>query len=783
MERIIQRNWFLSISIAVLLLSFWLRWSGLSWQLPDTRFGDEEHIIRMTHRISLHHDPLIIRSKLGFWYCPAYNYLSLIVFKISDQVVVSTGLFPSHDLIPVWTHYLLGRTLSMLMSIGTIAVLMFMFKNVFGKLTALLAGVFLALNPVDLFRANIANSDTMAMLLGTLTLYLAFKLMTTKGWTLYLLSGAVYGAALASKLFTLGFFVPLVVGHVLAQTGDKLLSRLRNAVRDWRWLILPIAALGGYAIANPQSFLAAGAFLKDIQTGLISGYMGGENWTLKTAAELIDRLKNIYSNLLAPTPGFSFFALALALIGSIVLFIRRFRLGLMMLVTFISVNIFLLPTTVTYGRAHHYLVVVPICALLIGTALNALWEQVIRIRLVIFRLLLCGIIIMAAAFAVSEMFDNAIRVSNSKTGEGILSRRTDFRKWMIDNIPPGSRVAYDRYGTDLIPGYFDVVKKPGYEKGMDYYSNNFDYVIVSWDRINDYKVYQELFKREPMAIFEGSPFKTEIGMVSFKTRLAIYKMDRDESKHARMKNFYTETLPRKMGIESTFSDPSFENGDLLESWGVRLFQPYRAWKPKEWWGWEETYRPDGKNIEWWDGKDYLPHFEIEKVSDIRSDGKFSLHIMLAEERPMESIESAPLAKDKRLQIGQVIPYDFLDWLQYFSLDYYLGCNPAQDKPPGSIKLHFIAESIGGQYLNIETYVLYDSNEVQNPICGKWQTFKRNIKADFNKPFVRWKDIEFMIFFVEVENSEYGSLDIYIDNILTAETLVLRKFLNDPDRNK
>ena len=306
---------------------------------------------------------------------------------------------------------------------------------------------------------------------------------------------------------------------------------------------------------------------------------------------------------------------------------------------------------------------------------------------------------------------------------------------------------------------------------------------MSWDRINDYKVYQELIKCQPMAFFEGSPFKTEIGMVNFKPRLAIYKMDGDESNQARMRNFYTETLPRKMGMESTFNDPSFENGDLLESLGVRLFHPYRAWKPVEWWKWGEIYRPDGKPVEWWDGKNDPPHTLIERITDIHSDGRFSLHILLSEERPTESIESVPLAKDKRLQVGHVIPYDLLDWLQYFSIDYYLQCDPAQDKPPGSIKLHFIAESIGGQYLNIETYVLYDSSKGQNPTYNKWHTFNRNIKADFNKPFVRWKDIEFMIFFIEVENSEFGSLDIYIDNIQTAETLALGKFLNDPDRNR
>ncbi|HDZ26842.1 hypothetical protein LCGC14_1068760 [marine sediment metagenome] len=905
--KIIQRNWYIGASIAILLFSFWLRWSGVDWQLPDTTYGDEEAIIQMTHSIPFRGDLVIRGDKLGFWYCPAYNYLTGIVFNTFDFVVVGVGLFPSHDLIPVWTHYIVGRTISILFSVGTIFVLLFMFKNVFGKFTALLAGLFLALNGIDLHVSTMAKSDTMAMFLGTLTLYLAFKIMTTKGWSLYIVAGVVYGVAVASKLFTLGFFVPLIVAHLLAQTGDNLFSRLRNAVKDWRWIIFPIAALGGYAISNPQVITAAGTFLKEVPAKLIFGYMSESNREFKTVSELLHQMKRIYSNILAPTYSSSLLALALTFIGSVVLLIRQFKLGLMMLVTFISVNLFILPATAAYGTPYHYLVIVPICALLIGSAIDALWSSAIRIRLPLFRFLLCGIITIAMVLAVPGMLDKAIRVPNAKTGEGILSRRTDFRKWMIDHIPPGSRIAYDRYGTDLLPGYFDVVKKPGYDKRLDYYSKNFDYVLVSWDRIDDYKVYPELIKRQPMATFEAEGVK-------YMPRLAIYKMDRDESNQARMRNFYTETLPRKMEIESTFCDPSFENGDLLESWGVRLFHPYRAWKHIEWWKWEEIYKPHGKAIKWWNGKNNPPHSLIERASDIWSDGKFSLHIMLAEEKPnekvnllsegdstfetegqwiwhgshsasreadgnsyegkyalkvvsnglshewscvsltnecynynsgqpnkltfyaksvlgsktlrvrsgdgtwstltlsneyrrceivgstkeednillilegagvfyLDSVEFGPLPEDKRIQIGQVIPYDLLDGLQYFSIDYYLQCDPAQDKPQGSIKLHFIAESIGGQYLNIETYVLYDSSKGQNPTYNKWHTFNRNIKEDFNKPFVRWKDIEFMIFFVEVENSEFGSLDIYVDNIQTAETLVLRKFLNDPDRNR
>ena len=77
---------------------------------------------------------------------------------------------------------------------------------------------------------------------------------------------------------------------------------------------------------------------------------------------------------------------------------------------------------------------------------------------------------------------------------------------------------------------------------------------------------------------------------------------------------------------------------------------------------------------------------------------------------LDPVEFVHWTEDKRLLIGQIIPYDFLNWRQYFSIDYYLQCDPTQDKSPGSVKLYFVAESIGDQYLNIQTNVLYDSGE-------------------------------------------------------------------------
>ena len=143
--------WFFAACALIILLAFWIRWSGINWQLPDTPNGDEEALVQMSESIPY------IGGKLGFWYGPAYNYLSGIVFEIFDWSVVQLGIFPSRDLIPVWTHYYVGRALSILMSVSTIVVLLLLFKGIFGELTALFAGRFCVANEHALANTGLDN--------------------------------------------------------------------------------------------------------------------------------------------------------------------------------------------------------------------------------------------------------------------------------------------------------------------------------------------------------------------------------------------------------------------------------------------------------------------------------------------------------------------------------------------------------------------------------------------------------------------------------------------------
>jgi len=499
---------------------------------------------------------------------------------------------------------------------------------------------------------------------------------------------------------------------------------------------------------------------------MLFGYMGEGNRQYKTLADLMIRVRDIYLNLLSQARIPSLVALILALGGLIAVMIRQFKIGLLMLIAFLSASLFILPATAAYGSSHHYLVLVPLLGLWIGTAVQSGWELVLRIKVSFWRLSTHGILILAMTFAAGHLIKRAIRVPAIKTGGGLLSRSTDFRKWMIDHIPPGARIAYDRYGTDLVTGYFDVVKKSGYEEGLEYYRQNYDYVVMSAIRINDYKIFPELLKRSPLAVFDYEN-------VENMSRLAIYKLDGERPAQARLRNFYTETLPRQVNQSTTIGNPSFENDNLTEGWGVRFYGAGRDEQSRQW--------------QWWDPVHHPSWFLVEKSSEIRKEGAFSLCVNLIEEKPQslpekdqpnplsESVETADSSKEKTVQIGQVIPHDFLDNLRSFSLGYYLRSGSKFGRPAGTVKLHVVAESIGGQYLNRKTYVLYDSKQAGTPELNKWLSFCRNIKADFSKPFGRWKDIEFMTIVIEVVKAQLESLDVYFDDIQTAETQATRRF--------
>lgn len=880
--KVVSGHWFALAGFLVIALTFWLRWRGLDWQLPDTRWGDEEAMIELAKRVSFEQGKLVIGGKLGFWYGPTHFYLLAVVFSLFERLALVLGWFPARELIPGWTYFLVARGATLLLSTAVAGTLVFLFQRFFGKRTAVVAGLFLALHYISVELAIIAKNDTLVVLLTTLTLYLSFRLTMNKGTGLYVLAGAVYGLAVGAKLFALGFITPLLVGHLLAQSGSSLFSRLRNAVRDWRWIILPIAAVVAYVLANPQIFLVFDSFWRSITKSLLGQYMAESNRNFKTVPELLNQLKTIYFFLLGPGREASLSALILAFAGLILLTLRRLSLAIILFVALFSAHLFILPATAAYGATSHYMVIVPIYALLIGFAVDSLLNLVSRIGSAHFRLPVYAAVIAALAFAISSMWTTAIRQVNALTGEGSLSRERDFRKWMIEHIPPGSRIAYDLYGTDLVNGYFDVVHKPGYKEGMDYYSQNYDYVVVSDYRISEYKAFQELMQtQKPVVVFQEE--------ARFSPKRYIFQMNPGDRRAGQVKNFYTETLHHGSTRKAAFNDPSFEDGQIIGNWGIRFFNAFEG----------------NKSIEWWDGKNHPAHFLIEKNSNIRTDGEYSLRIVLAEENPsaqsdkrktnqlseadstfeanvnwhgvgthsvsraaggnafegkyalqvvsggfknqgdgaylttpffkykngqanqltfyakrgkgnrvlrvrsgdgteatfiltkkyqkyqipgskmkldnikfalggagifyLDSVKFEVYAIDKRLQIGQVIPYNFLDGLEDFSLDYYVPCGPDQINPPGSVKVHFQADSIGGHYLNKQVYVLYDSNDSRYQSCGRWKTFRLNVKADFKKPLVRWKDVEFMTMMIEFANPEFGSLEVYVDNIRTAKT--------------
>ncbi len=148
------------------------------------------------------------------------------------------------------------RAVSLLLGVGTILTTARLGHRLFEARVGLFAAALTAFNPMFLFVSAAVNNDSLAILLGTLGLFLLVRLWQdapdpSQAWWRYLVLGLVLG---------LGVLTKLSLGGLLGLTGLSL-AWLSWRTRNWRLLFL-----GG--------MLVLGIFL------LVSGVWLMRNWQL-----------------------------------------------------------------------------------------------------------------------------------------------------------------------------------------------------------------------------------------------------------------------------------------------------------------------------------------------------------------------------------------------------------------------------------------------------------------------------------------------------------------------
>jgi len=205
-----------------------------------------------------------------FWHVPSlYTYLVAAVWWVYFILGKLAGTFPdaaafirAYQIDPT-VHLILGRLVTVVLSLGTIALTYRVGKKMYDWRVGAAAALFLTLSPEHNRISHYMNPDSPMLFFLVLALLFIWRVYRTGRTRDYLLAGASAGLAFAVKYGGLPLFVPLFLAH--------LFYSLANRRPKWRLLFHPPLIAAGllavvvFFVACPYAALDFPTFAKDFR--------------------------------------------------------------------------------------------------------------------------------------------------------------------------------------------------------------------------------------------------------------------------------------------------------------------------------------------------------------------------------------------------------------------------------------------------------------------------------------------------------------------------------------
>lgn len=335
-----------------------------------------------------------------------------------------------------WPFNVIGRAISALYAILVVPLIFLIGRKTFGDIPGLIGAFLYIFYLIAIIHAQLIRTDSAGALFGLIALWRILEVDEKPNWTNQILAGLSIGLALSSRFFT----APL--GLLLVAVDILWWFRAPETRRAF-WL----PALVGLAMAPIGFALTTPYFILDFQGAMTSLRIAGRS--THAGADGLSRPENLvwYTTQAIPEiMTWPQYLLAIAGAG-IVLFRRRRREWLVLgyLVLFVA--------TITMHALHwaRWLIpVLPVLSLLVGVALTALAERLFYTRRARTTFIV-AIVAVIVAWPAYQVVLHDIR--DSKPGTRVVAR-----EWMIDNIPPGSRIIQEPYTPPLRGTDFDYTE-------------------------------------------------------------------------------------------------------------------------------------------------------------------------------------------------------------------------------------------------------------------------------------------------------------------------------------
>lgn len=258
--------------VLILFVAAALRFYGLAWDGGYLFHPDERKILLVASELRLPTNAFEFFSSESPLNPKFFAYGSFPIYLVK----IASVFAPPSSLVVPWREdfiamALLGRALSALFDLGTIALTFLLARRLYDATTGLFAAACLALTVLHIQLAHFYAVDTLLTMLVVATLYCAARFAQTRARRDAIALGLAFGLALATKISAAPLVVPIVFAVVMTDdrrlATDVLVNGQRSLVKRVRetWVRIVHArvtlarilavALGAFIVTQPYALL------------------------------------------------------------------------------------------------------------------------------------------------------------------------------------------------------------------------------------------------------------------------------------------------------------------------------------------------------------------------------------------------------------------------------------------------------------------------------------------------------------------------------------------------
>jgi hypothetical protein len=228
-----RASWQFVILFLILIVAAVFRFYGIAWDSGYLFHPDERKIVLVANDLALPTSPLEFFSPDNPLNPKFFAYGSFPIYLLRAL----SAFAPPTDFAVPWRDNrlvgmaLLGRALSSLFDLGTIAFTFLLARRLYDARIGLMAAACLAVTVLDIQLAHFYAVDTLLTMLIVATMFFAARFAQDKRMRDFWIMSIVFGLALATKITALPLSVPIVV--VIVCACGKSNSQVSVSPRDF----------------------------------------------------------------------------------------------------------------------------------------------------------------------------------------------------------------------------------------------------------------------------------------------------------------------------------------------------------------------------------------------------------------------------------------------------------------------------------------------------------------------------------------------------------------------